>query len=111
MDKISLEEAIRLIGEVRLEDERPSAIHLAETLWEEAIEGNMRAAKMILEYTIGRPKLSLEAVEDLRELDADLKRALNKAYGTDEDPEILFGEDGNPVERPYADDSDHIPFK
>jgi hypothetical protein len=89
-DKVTLEEAIRLVGEGYMEDDRPSTIHLAETLWEEAIEGNMRAAKMILEYSIGRPKLSPEAVEDLRD-------------------EILFDEDGNPVERPYDDVSDHIP--
>lgn len=91
-----------------MEDDRPSTIHLAETLWEEAIEGNMRAAKMILEYSIGRPKLSPEAVEDLRDLNIDLKRALEKVYGAD-DSEILFDEDGNPVERPYDDVSDHIP--
>lgn len=107
-DKVTLEEAIKRTVEGFMEDGRPTAMHLAETLVEAAVEGDMRAYKMLLEYVIGRPGLTPEAVEAGRDLDAALRAALDKAYGVD-DPEILFDKDGNPVERPY--DSNHIPFK
>jgi len=103
---ITLEEALKAVGEGFLEDDRPGTVHLAETLWEAAIEGNMRAAKMILEYSIGRPKLALEVTDTKQELSDALQQALGQVYGTEEDDVIQWDADGNPIERAYNGNSD-----
>lgn len=61
---------------------------LAETLWNAAVGGNMQAARMVLDYSVGKPPTYQKVVEPIK-VDDDYRRMAEQIYGADgHDPEI-----------------------
>ena len=83
--ELTIADVVRRWGKLQLADGFTSMEHLAEMLWESAIGGDMRAAKMVLEYSIGRPQTYSEPV-DKAEIGEEYEKALERVYGNGDGP-------------------------